>query len=90
MPEPPIACLRALCLALPEATDKEARSDPTFRVRDRIFAVEKRRAMGASRYGASATEIHTKTMPCLAPDATRLRMVEKARDSSGHGGGFPP
>lgn len=34
--------LRSICLALPEATEKEAWGDPTFRVRDRIFAMEKR------------------------------------------------
>ncbi|MEM9145750.1 MAG: MmcQ/YjbR family DNA-binding protein [Pseudomonadota bacterium] len=33
--------VRALCLALPEATEKEAWGDPTFRVRDRIFAMLK-------------------------------------------------
>jgi predicted DNA-binding protein (MmcQ/YjbR family) len=33
--------LRALCLALPEAVE-EAWGDPTFRVRDKIFAMEKR------------------------------------------------
>ena len=33
--------LRALCLALPEATEKEAWGDPTFRVRDKIFAMPK-------------------------------------------------
>ena len=37
----PIAQLRAICLALPEATEKEAWGDPTFRVRDRIFAMPK-------------------------------------------------
>lgn len=36
------ARLRKICLALPEATEKEAWGDPTFRVRDRIFAMEKR------------------------------------------------
>ena len=36
------ARLRSICLALPEATEKEAWGDPTFRVRDRIFAMEKR------------------------------------------------
>ena len=41
MPEP-IERLRAICLALPEAAEKEAWGDPTFRVRDRIFAMEKR------------------------------------------------
>jgi len=34
--------LRSICLALPEATEKQAWGDPTFRVRDRIFAMEKR------------------------------------------------
>src|SRR3990172_8219319 len=30
--------LRAICLALPEATEKIAWGEPTFRVRDKIFA----------------------------------------------------
>ncbi len=42
MLEAPIDHLRAICLALPEASEKEAWGDPTFRVRDRIFAMEKR------------------------------------------------
>jgi predicted DNA-binding protein (MmcQ/YjbR family) len=33
--------LRRLCLALPEATEKETWGDPTWRVRDRIFAMQK-------------------------------------------------
>lgn len=42
MPDSPIARLRAICLALPETAEKEAWGDPTFRVRDKIFAMEKR------------------------------------------------
>jgi predicted DNA-binding protein (MmcQ/YjbR family) len=42
MPETPPDRLRALCLALPEAEEKEAWGDPTFRIRDKIFAMEKR------------------------------------------------
>ena len=42
MPRPPIERLRAICLALPEAVEKETWGDPTFRVRARIFAMEKR------------------------------------------------
>ena len=38
----PIDRLRAICLALPEAEEKEAWGDPTFRVREKIFAMEKR------------------------------------------------
>lgn len=34
--------LRAICLALPEATEKQAWGDPTFRIRGKIFAMEKR------------------------------------------------
>lgn len=34
--------LRAICLALPGAVEKQAWGDPTYRVRDKIFAMEKR------------------------------------------------
>src|SRR4051812_30652600 len=34
--------LRPICLALPEATEKQAWGDPTWRVKDKIFAMEKR------------------------------------------------
>ena len=34
--------LRSFCLSLPEALEKEAWGDPTFRVRDKIFAMIKR------------------------------------------------
>jgi hypothetical protein len=33
--------LRQACLALPETSEKEAWGDPTFRVRDKIFAMMK-------------------------------------------------
>jgi predicted DNA-binding protein (MmcQ/YjbR family) len=33
--------LRRICLALPGATEKEAWGDPTWRVRDKIFAMQK-------------------------------------------------
>jgi predicted DNA-binding protein (MmcQ/YjbR family) len=33
--------LRAICLALPEATEKVTWGDPTWRIRDRIFAMQK-------------------------------------------------
>jgi hypothetical protein len=42
MPDQPSDRLRAICLALPEAVEKEAWGDPTFRVRERIFAMQKR------------------------------------------------
>lgn len=34
----PIDRVREICLALPEATEKTAWGEPTFRVRDKIFA----------------------------------------------------
>jgi predicted DNA-binding protein (MmcQ/YjbR family) len=36
------ARLRAVCLALPEASEQQTWGDPTWRVRGRIFAMEKR------------------------------------------------
>ncbi len=33
--------LRAICLALPQATEKETWGDPTWRVNNRIFAMQK-------------------------------------------------
>lgn len=33
--------LRTVCLAFPETTEKQAWGDPTWRVRDRIFAMHK-------------------------------------------------
>jgi predicted DNA-binding protein (MmcQ/YjbR family) len=41
-PDSPAARLRKICLALPEATEQEAWGDPTYRVRGKIFAMEKR------------------------------------------------
>lgn len=38
MANPHLARFRKLCLALPEATEKEAWGAPTFRVRDKLFA----------------------------------------------------
>ncbi len=42
MARTPTDRLRAICLALPEAVERETWGDPTFRVRDKIFAMEKR------------------------------------------------
>lgn len=36
-----LARLRQLCLRLPEATEREAWGDPTWRVRNKIFAMQK-------------------------------------------------
>lgn len=39
MPPRPLTRLRKICLALPEAHEKEAWGEPTFRVRDKLFAM---------------------------------------------------
>ena len=37
--KPPLERLRAICLALPEAHEVEAWGEPTFRVRNKLFAM---------------------------------------------------
>jgi predicted DNA-binding protein (MmcQ/YjbR family) len=39
MPPSPLSRLRKLCLALPEAHEVEAWGEPTFRVKNKIFAM---------------------------------------------------
>lgn len=39
MPPRPLARLRKLCLALPEAHEVEAWGEPTFRVKNKLFAM---------------------------------------------------
>ncbi len=39
MIDKPLEQLRAICLVLPEATEQGGVGDPTFRVRDKIFAM---------------------------------------------------
>jgi hypothetical protein len=42
MKENPLDHLRAICLALPEATEQGGVGDPSFKVRDKIFAMQHR------------------------------------------------
>ena len=39
MPTSPLARLRKICLSLPDTQEVEAWGEPTFRVKDRIFAM---------------------------------------------------
>jgi predicted DNA-binding protein (MmcQ/YjbR family) len=41
-----LARLRKICLALPRASEKEAWGDPTWRIRDKIFAMQKGNVRG--------------------------------------------
>jgi hypothetical protein len=62
MPQQPIDRLRAICLALPEAAEKKTWGDATFRVRDRIFVMEKR---GDGRV----------SVWCKAPEGSQMVLV---------------
>ena len=53
----PLARVRALCLALPEAQEKEAWGEPTFRVRDKIFAMY---AAAGNHHGAGRAALWCK------------------------------
>lgn len=62
----PLARLRALCLALPETTEKEAWGTPTFRVRDKMFVM-----FVDDHHGDGRT-----AMWCKAPMGTQEMLVE--------------
>ena len=51
MAKRPVDRLRAICLALPEATEKIAWGEPTFRVRDKLFAQFDNHHHGADHVG---------------------------------------
>ena len=54
--------LRAICLALPEATEQQAWGDPTYRIGGKMFALEKR---GDGRV----------SVWCKAPDGLQAVMI---------------
>lgn len=56
----PITRLRRLCLALPEAHEVEAWGEPTFRVRNRMFAMF---ADGSTHHGAGRPAVWLKAGP---------------------------
>lgn len=62
MPNPPIERLRAICLALPDAVERETWDRPTFRVEDRIFAM-------ASENGGVAA------VTCKAPPGSQAVLI---------------
>ena len=57
MPPGPLARLRKLCLALPEAHEVEAWGEPTFRVRNKMFATF---ASAESHHGAGRPSVWCK------------------------------
>jgi hypothetical protein len=60
--------LRAICLALPEATEQETWDAPTWRVRGRIFCM------------SSAAEDGRGALWCKAPPGVQDMLVEAAPD----------
>jgi predicted DNA-binding protein (MmcQ/YjbR family) len=54
----PLARLRALCLALPEAHEVEAWGEPTFRVRNKMFAMH---ASAETHHGAGRHTVWIKS-----------------------------
>ncbi len=56
----PLARLRGLCLALPEAHEVEAWGEPTFRVRNKLFAMY---ASAGTHHGAGRPAAWVKAAP---------------------------
>jgi len=60
MPSGPLARLRRICLALPEAHEVEAWGEPTFRVRNKLFAMY---AAPTNHHGAGRAAVWCKAAP---------------------------
>jgi predicted DNA-binding protein (MmcQ/YjbR family) len=60
MPPSPLTRLRKLCLALPEAHEVEAWGEPTFRVRNKLFAMY---AAADNHHGAGRPAVWCKAAP---------------------------
>lgn len=72
-PEQPIDRLRELCLSLPEAHEVQAWGEPTFRVRNKLFAMY---ASADSHHGEGRPAVWVKAPPgdqeaLIATDSTR-------------------
>src|SRR5438094_7755812 len=60
MPSSPLARLRKLCLALPEAHEVEAWGEPTFRVKNKMFAMY---AAASTHHGDGRPGVWLKSTP---------------------------
>jgi hypothetical protein len=60
MPPRPLTRVRRLCLALPEAHEVEAWGEPTFRVRNKLFAMY---AAAGNHHGAGRAAVWLKAPP---------------------------
>lgn len=59
MPVSPLTRLRRLCLAFPDAHEVEAWGEPTFRVRNKLFAIYS----GVGHHGAGRSAVWCKARP---------------------------
>lgn len=66
----PLARLRKICLALPEAHEVEAWGEPTFRVRNKLFAMH---AAAGNHHGAGRAAVW-----CKATRTNQSLMIEAA------------
>lgn len=60
MPTDPLIRLRKFCMALPEAHEVEAWGEPTFRVKNKIFAMH---ASAGNHHGAGRESVWCKAKP---------------------------
>ncbi len=72
MPPRPLTRLRRLCLALPEAHEVEAWGEPTFRVKNKLFAMY---ADAADHHGGGRNAVW-----CKAAPGNQALMVKSAPD----------
>jgi hypothetical protein len=72
VPPRPLTRLRKLCLALPEAHEVEAWGEPTFRVRNKLFAMY---ASSGNHHGAGRAAVW-----CKAARTNQALMVEAEPD----------
>ena len=66
-PANPLTRLRAICLALPEAIERETWDIPTFRVREKIFTM-------------FTSDAGTPALWCKAPPGAQTILIEAAPD----------
>ncbi|MEP6620817.1 MAG: MmcQ/YjbR family DNA-binding protein [bacterium] len=60
MPPRPLTRLRKICLSFPEAHEKEAWGEPTFRVRNKLFAMH---SSAATHHGRGREGVWCKAAP---------------------------
>ena len=63
MPMTPLSRVRKICLALPEATEKVAWGEPTWRIRDKLFAM-----FANNHHGDGRIALWCKAAPGLQED----------------------